>query len=287
MWRCSGRFQLPFFGDNGSMAEGESQPAAANKYTFGDNSRASARLRQLAEMYEPESRDLLRRSGVMAPRLAVDLGCGPGWSTRLLQDTLKPDRTVGLDASVIFVEEARTRQNSGLEFKVHDIVSVPFPIDTPPDVLFCRFLLTHLRSLGAVLAAWAGIAAPAGLLLVHETESLEASHPSLRLYYRLLEQMQRHHGQALHVGAVLENGFTGSGWRLLESRRCLLEKPASDMAGLHLANLRTWRDDEYARRVFDAGEIAKLETSLERIAGQQEDAGVVVNAARQIIAQRE
>ena len=253
------------------MGEGESQEAAANKYTFGDNLRASARLRRLAEMYEAESRELLRRSGINAPRLAVDLGCGPGWSTRLLQDALKPGRTVGLDASPVFVEEARTRHGADLEFKVHDIVSVPFPIDSP-DVMFCRFLLTHLRSLG--------------LLVVHETESLEANHQALRLYYRLLEQLQRHHGQALHVGAVLEAGFAGSGWRLVENQRRLLEKPAGDMAELHLANLRTWRDDEYAQRAFDSHEIAALERSLERIASRRDDGGIVVNAARQIIAQR-
>ena len=122
--------------------------------------------------------------------------------------------------------------------------------------------------------------------MVHETESLEASHPALRLYYRLLEQLQRHHGQTLQVGAVLENGFAGSGWRLVESQRRLLEKPAGDMAELHLANLRTWRDDEYARRAFDSDEIAALETLLGRIASRRQDGGVVVNAARQIIAQR-
>ena len=267
------------------MGDGESQEAVANKYMFGDNLRASARLRRLAEMYEPESRELLRRSGINAPRLAVDLGCGPGWSTRLLQDALKPSRTVGLDASPVFVEEAQTRHGADLEFKVHDVVSVPFPIDTP-DVMFCRFLLTHLRSLKEVLAAWAGVAAPGGLLVVHETESLEATHPALRLYYRLLEQLQRHHGQTLQVGGVLENGFAGSGWRLVESQRRHLEKPAGDMAELHLANLRTWRDDEYARRAFDSDEIAALETLLGRIASRRQDGGVVVNAARQIIAQR-
>ena len=58
------------------------------------------------------------------------------------------------------------------------------------------------------------------------------------------------------------------------------------MAGLHLANLRTWRDDEYAQRAFDSGEIAGLEASLERIASRREDGGVVLNTARQIIAQR-
>ena len=58
------------------------------------------------------------------------------------------------------------------------------------------------------------------------------------------------------------------------------------MAELHLANLRTWRDDEYARRAFDSHEIAALETSLEKIASGREDGGIVVNAARQIVAQR-
>jgi trans-aconitate 2-methyltransferase len=281
-----GWVRLGFFGDNSRVGNGESQEPAANKYTFGDNPRASFRLRRLAEIYEPESRELLRRSGIFAPRLAVDLGCGPGWSTRLLDAELKPRRTVGLDASAVFVEEARTRHGAGLEFKVHDIVSVPFPVDAPADVLFCRFLLTHLRSLGEVFAGWARVAAPGGLLLVHETESLEADHPALRLYYRLLDQLQQRHGQKLHVGAVLENGFAGSGWRIVESRRLLLEKPAVDMAELHLANLRTWRDDEYARRDFDSAEITALETSLERIASRHEDGGVVLNAARQIIARR-
>ena len=261
---------------------GKQQP---NKYTFGDNLRASARLRRLAEMYEPESRELLRRSGISAPPLALDLGCGPGWSTRLLRDVLKPDRTIGLDASSVFIEEARARHDADLEFQVHDIVRIPFPVHAP-NVMFCRFLLTHLRSLGEVLAAWASVAAPGGLLIVHETESLEADHPALRLYYRLVEELQRHHGQALQVGAILEAGFAGSGWRLLENQRRLLEMPARDMAGLHLANLRTWRDEEYARRTFDVAEIAALETSLERIANGREDGGVVLNAARQIIGQR-
>jgi trans-aconitate 2-methyltransferase len=267
------------------MESEEPREAAPNKYTFGDNQRASARLRRLAEIYEPESRELLSRTGISAPRLAVDLGCGPGWSTRLLQDALKPNRTVGLDASPVFVEEARTRHGADLEFQVHDIVRVPFPVDAP-NVMFCRFLLTHLRPLGEVLAAWARVAAPGGLLVVHETESLESSHPALQLYYRLLEQMQRHHGQALYVGAVLEAGFAGSTWRLVESQRRHLEKPASDMAELHLANLRTWRNDEYAQQAFDPHELAALETSLERLATRDEEGGIVVNAARQIIAQR-
>jgi len=41
--------------------------------------------------------------------------------------------------------------------------------------------------------------------------------------------------------------------------------PATQMAELHLANLRTWRADEYARRSFDRRELDELQTTLERI----------------------
>ena len=58
------------------------------------------------------------------------------------------------------------------------------------------------------------------------------------------------------------------------------------MAALHLANLRTWRNDEFARSAFDPNEIDELEISLARIADGLENGGVVLNAARQIIAQR-
>jgi SAM-dependent methyltransferase len=236
-------------------------------------------------MYEPETRELLERSGVRDPPLAVDLGCGPGWSTRLLSGVLNPSRTVGLDSSPAFIAEAREKQGPGLEFEPHDVVRVPFPIPAP-DVMFCRFLLTHLRSLPQVLAIWAEAAAPGGWLIVHETETLETNHPALQRYYELLAQLQRHHGQTLAVGAILEGCLAGTGWRLIESERRLIEKPACQMAELHLANLRTWRQDEYAWQTFDHCEIDALEVSVETLVHGGDNRSVVFNGARQILARR-
>jgi trans-aconitate 2-methyltransferase len=264
-----------------------------DNYTFGDNEQASERLRRLAELYEPETRELLELGRVESPRLGVDLGCGPGWSTRLIRDVLHPDRTVGLDASERYIAEARQRHvtearqqhGAGLEFEVHDVSCVPFPVQAP-DVMFCRFLLTHLHSLGQVLNGWTSAAAPNAVLFVHETESLETEHPALRRYYELVDELQEHYGQTLRVGALLEANFRDSGWALIESNRRSLGKSAADMAGLHLANLRTWRNDAYACRTFNPTEIDSLEASLERIATGTENAGIVVNAARQIVARR-
>jgi len=260
---------------------------SSNRYTFGDNDQASARLRRLAELYEPETRELLLRDAARKTQLAIDLGCGPGWTTRLLHDTLHPARTVGLDASARYIDEARCNrgqdnQSSPIEFHVHDVTQTPFPVPAP-DALLCRFLLTHLHKIAEVLSRWAKASAPDCVLFIHETESMNADHPALRRYYELVAQLQRHYGQTLEVGALLEGCVAKSGWRMVESTRLELRKPASAMAQIHLANLRTWRHDDYARQTFDASEIDALEASLTQIAASP-DSSAVINIARQVIA---
>lgn len=254
-------------------------------YTFGDTGESSLRLRRLAELYEPETRSLLERSPIYAPRVAIDLGCGPGWSTALVHEVLKPARTIGLDASERFIEEALRNRGWDIEFRVQDAVRKPFPVATP-DVLFCRFLLTHLAPPGEALAAWAKQAASGTIFFIHETESLDAKDPVIDRYYELVGLLQQHYGQALYIGGLLEAYVEHSGWKIVESKCVMLEKPARKMAELHLSNLRTWRNDEYAMQAFDADEIDELERSLAEIASGKETAGGVVNAARQIIARR-
>ena len=255
-------------------------------YTFGDSEQASLRLRRLAQVYEPETRALLEsvRDEVRGVPMAVDLGCGPGWSTQLLSEVLKPERTVGLERSQRYVGEARSN-HPHLEFFEHDALEVPFPVESA-GVVFCRFLLTHLRSPASALNAWGQLAAPDALLLIHETEDLQADDTALRRYYALVDEMQRHYEQELNVGSILEASFEATPWRIRKSARVVLEKSARDMAQLHLPNLRTWSTNEYASQAFDRGEIEKLDGALERIASGIQDAGVVRNVARQIVAQR-
>lgn len=256
-----------------------------DRYVFGDNDQAGARLKRLAELYEPETRALLQRGGSRRPRVAIDLGCGPGWSTALVHQVLQAERTIGLDASERYVAEARRLQGSKLEFFVHDITDTPFPVEAP-DALFCRFLLSHLRDPQKVLLAWANASAPGCMLFVHETESLETDDPTLRRYYELIGQLQQHYGQSLFVGEILEACVTEAGWRIVESKRQDLKKPIGKMAELHLPNVRTWRQDAFARQAFAADEIDALEASLTEIIADKGNPGVVVNAVRQIIAQR-
>jgi trans-aconitate 2-methyltransferase len=255
-------------------------------YTFGDNQEASRRLRRLAEVYEPETRDLLNavRSERANTRfeLALDLGCGPGWSTRLIELTLNPKRTIGLEASEAYVTEARLNLPN-LEFIRHDVLTTPFPVDRA-DFIFCRFLLTHLPSPRAALESWASAAISGATLAIHETQVLHSTHPAISRYYEMVGQMQRHYGQELNVGALLDEAFRQTNWSLVHSESIVLEKSACDMAQLHVANLRTWGNNEFAREAFDRHEIAQLENELDSIASGRKEAGVVYNTAKQIIA---
>jgi SAM-dependent methyltransferase len=257
-------------------------------YTFGDNQDASQRLRRLAEVYGPETRDLLQAvqslGGVRSFELALDLGCGPGWSTQLIKATLNPGRVVGLDTSETYLMEARSNQPQ-LEFIKHDVLTIPFPVDNA-DFIFCRFLLTHLPSPRTALQSWTHAARPGAILAIHETEALHSPHPAFSRYYEMVDQMQKHYGQELNVGALLDDALAGTDWRLIRSESLVLEKRARDMAQLHVSNLRIWGGNDFALSAFDKSEMDQLESDLGSIASGGREAGVVHNTARRIIARR-
>jgi len=257
----------------------------ATTYTFGDTRAASDRLRGLAELYEPETTDLISRRAVITPVLAVDLGCGPGHSTRLLHERTGARQTIGCDVSGRFLAEARRKKRPGLTYLRHDVTRAPFPAGSP-DLLLCRFLLTHLAQPELVLATWAHVARPGACLLIHETELLESAHAALRRYYELVDAMQAHYGQALRIGATLQRLLGQTRWTVVESRARPLRKPAARMAALHAANLVTWRRDPYLRASVERRELDRLAAALGRIADGSEPCRPVLNVIRQIVAVR-
>jgi trans-aconitate 2-methyltransferase len=156
-------------------------PHRDERYTYGDNELAAERLGLVAGLFAPTTTAFLRAVAPAEPRVAIDLGCGPGHTTRLLHELLRPGQTVGLDRSGAFVDLAQRGAPTGVEFKEHDVRETPFPV-APADLVFCRLLLAHLADPTEIVAQWVTQLAPEGVLLLDELESIETAQPALRAY---------------------------------------------------------------------------------------------------------
>jgi len=95
------------------------------RYTYGDSELAGDRLELVATLFEPTSTSFLRRVPVEPPRLALDLGCGPGATTVMVERATGAAQTVGLDRSPAFIR--RSRDATGLGFAVADVVGADLP----------------------------------------------------------------------------------------------------------------------------------------------------------------
>jgi trans-aconitate 2-methyltransferase len=255
-----------------------------NHYTFGENDLAAQRLAYLAAAYERPAREFLATWGTADAEHAVDLGCGPGYTSLLLQFVLSPRQVTGLDASDKLLTQAKLRAPH-IAFLRHDITRAPFPC-AKADVLYCRFLLTHLQDPGLAIRAWADAAKPGARLLIQETASLESDEPVIRRYYQLVAALQAGYGQSLHVGADLDRHVGQHGWTILSSELPVVEQEARTMARLHAMNIRTWSQDVVAQRSFDPAEIAQVQAGLDRIAAGEQGARPVRNVLRQLVAVR-
>jgi SAM-dependent methyltransferase len=234
------------------------------RYAFGDSEIAAARLEMVARVFEPATRALLREADPAERNLAIDLGCGPGHTTALLAEVLRCRHTVGLDFSAEFIERARRFASDSVAFYVHDVTVVPFPVGLA-DLLYCRFLLTHLRDPARVVARWAEQLVSGGVLAVEEVESITTNSPALKRYLEILDQMLRSQSNQLYIGSELEGARVSRS--LAKWKSGILEFPVfpADAAAMFALNLRTWRDHPFVREHVEEQEIERLERDLDAV----------------------
>jgi trans-aconitate 2-methyltransferase len=256
-------------------------------YAFGDSPPAARRLGLLAEVFETPSRGFLQHSSGDRPGpvvLAVDLGCGPGHSTRLVASVVGARRTLGLDQSGSFVALAQAGAPPGVEFAVHDVTMVPFPCP-PAGLIYGRFLLTHLPDPPAALAAWATQLAPGGLLLVDEVERIDTAQPALRGYLDTAAALLASRGHRLEIGGALHHLPDPPGLARRHDRVARLAPSPARAAELFAQNLAVWRDDAVAAGVATDAALDRLAADLATVAGGGVE-GTITWELRQLAFQR-
>ena len=233
----------------------------SSQYLFGDTGLATQRLQVLAEVFVDSSRAFLRDTVTAKLRLALDLGCGPGYSTHLLADVLQCDRVAGLDNSEHFISLAQKTRTSRVSFHLHDVTAVPFPVGLS-DLLYCRLLLTHLTDPQAVVGKWATQLEPNGRLLIEEVERIHTRNGLFSTYLKILEAVMTHQSNRLYIGPALD-GLKDP--PLLKRRVSQIRRfPVSTdkAATMFFLNLQTWKDQPFIRAHYSASMMTQLETDL-------------------------
>ena len=254
-------------------------------YAFGDTDVAARRLALLAETFADSSRAFMRESAETRPQRAVDLGCGPGYSTHLVASTLSPEHTAGLDNSESFLALARTTASEKVSFHLHAITTVPFPTG-PCDLIFSRFELTHLLEPEAVVGLWGTQLRAGGRLLIEEVEQIDTANPTLASYLDMQHAMLTQQGNALYIGPRLDAIADSATMRRRSSQVRVLQVSASQAAAMFHMNFGVWKHNDFVQRTYEPAALDDLENNLHAVAEGRSDAAPVEWGLRQIVMER-
>ncbi|WP_051328804.1 methyltransferase domain-containing protein [Geminicoccus roseus] len=145
---------------------------AAGSYIIRGGLEGRERLRLLARVMRPASLDLFARAGVDGGMRCIDVGCGGGDASIELARIVAPTGSVvGLDVDPIKIGLARAEAAGigNLSFVQADLETGLADL-APADLVYSRFVLSHLRSPEVALARLPAQVLPGGLLVLEDIQ---------------------------------------------------------------------------------------------------------------------
>jgi trans-aconitate 2-methyltransferase len=234
-------------------------------YLFKDTDLAAHRLRVLADVFAVSSRAFMQDVVSTAPQVALDLGCGPGHTTRLLADTTHCVRAIGLDSSEHFLTLAARSAIERISFVRHDVTQIPFPTGQA-DLISCRMLLTHLQDPPSVIERWVTQLRPQGLLLLEEVEWIRTEHALFRSYLDIVAAILEQQENQLYIGPLLDKQQMDHGLRRRMSRVYQLPVSTAQAASMFSLNIPSWKSLPFVQKRYSASMIDHLERDLRELA---------------------
>ena len=207
-----------------------------------------------------------------APRLARDLGCGPGHTTALLHEQSGAEKAIGVDISEPFITLADAEYaTKAISFAEYDVTEPNLP-GGPCDLQFCHLLLTHLSDPLRAIEGWGRELVYGGMLLVDEVESIEPADELLKEYLDIVAALIRQSGGELYIGPQLEQ-LRPDGLRRVISRGFRQEVSSPHAAKMFRMNLETWRTNPFIVETYGASAMDDLAGRLEALRDSGSEAG--------------
>jgi SAM-dependent methyltransferase len=176
-----------------------------------------ARLTLLTRIFAPTTGRLLDEAGVAPGNACLDAGCGGGDVARDLAARVGDNgKVVGIDmdrAKLTIARKEAEAAGLAIDYRTADILE---PLSEPYDVVYMRFLLSHLTSPETALRHAGEALRPGGALIVEDVDfSGHFSWPesaTLKRYVELYTSVVRKRGGDANIGPRLPAMLTAAGF---------------------------------------------------------------------------
>jgi ubiquinone/menaquinone biosynthesis C-methylase UbiE len=156
-------------------------PRPPTSYVIRGGAAGKARLHVLAEALAPTTRALLDAAGLGESMACLDIGCGGGDVALELARRVGPHgRVVGMDMDEVKLalarQDAEAAGLSNIEFQACDATTLD--VEGVYDLVYARFLLTHLRDPEQMARRMVRAAKPGGVVVIEDLDHSAAfCHP--------------------------------------------------------------------------------------------------------------
>lgn len=192
---------------------------AGGSYIIRGGAEGRARLSVLSQAMGPYTGALLDSVGDWTGLRVLDAGCGAGDVSRELAARVGPGGFVlGLDGDEAKIAAATEAAEGipALAFRTGDAIA-PGP-DDPFDVIYARFLLSHLTDPAGALAAFLGRLKPRGRLVIEDVDFeghfADPPVPALDRYVGWYREAAERRGANALIGRELPRLIRAAGFRL-------------------------------------------------------------------------
>ena len=192
---------------------------ATEEYVIRGGVDGRERLRLLSEVMGPSTSALLAEAGIPAGSKCLDVGCGGGDVTfELARAAGSTGEVIGIDLDETLLDIARRESDQkGLDnitFEVRDV------IDWEPselfDIVYARFLLTHLPDPGSLITAIRRNIRAGGMIIVEDIDFRghfsEPDCPALRRYVEFYTKSVHLRGADANIGPRLPGLLQNAGF---------------------------------------------------------------------------
>jgi SAM-dependent methyltransferase len=213
----------------------------AGAYAFGDSGDAARRLAVVHDVFVPLAAQLLEDVVRRSPSVVVDLGCGPGHTTRFLAARWPAAEVTGIDASAPFLGVA-TAQVPTATFVHGDVTDArALPVGRA-DLAYARCLLAHLPDVVGAIGTWLSWLAPHGQLVLEEPERIDTDDAVFRTYLAATGRAVSARGATMLAGPLVAQAVAELDGVVVD-RVVTHPVATSDAATMFALNLATIRHD--------------------------------------------